>query len=228
LPNGSTYTIEEDSESAKDYTTQIQIGKDSLNTDTYTAKGTISDSDVNVTYINTYNKTETEDNKYNLTVKKTVENNDNYGEKFPFTITIKDKNGNVCKDITNVSDTTGNGVSVADGVITFSLRKDGTFTLNDIPEGYTYEIVENENSGDYKTTIKAPAGASVRNDTKTVSNKISSNETVTYTNKYIKLEEPVVPTGVRVDVLPYIVVCAIAVLGLAAFIVRKRIQKDGE
>lgn len=92
--------------------------------------------------------------------------------------------------------------------------KDGeTVTFSNIPYGVTYEVTEDDYTGEgydaaqYDTNKTGTIGAS------SVSTEVTNNKDVT------------VDTGIVMDSVPFIVMAVIAVIGLAAFTAKKRVQE---
>jgi len=86
---------------------------------------------------------------------------------------------------------------------------DNTVTITNLPAGVEYEVSE-PNSGDYTVSYANEKGTIVKGEVAeaTVTNDKSSN----------------VPTGITLDNMPYIILMAVALVGLGAFALRKRAQ----
>lgn len=94
--------------------------------------------------------------------------------------------------------------------ISFKIKHDETITLSNIPDGVTYLV---EETIDLSLGYEDPGYS--ENDKGTIDSEL---DTVTITNH--KQED--VPTGINLDSLPYLIILAVAIGGLALFIVRKK------
>lgn len=109
---------------------------------------------------------------------------------------------------------------------TFSLKAGDTLTFQDIPDGVTYKVEEDsrhlladgetvdpnsKHDEDYKVTYTNQAGEIETNTTTAV--KVDNEKSTT------------VSTGIVMDSVPFVVMAVIAVLGLAAFTAKKRVQE---
>ena len=97
--------------------------------------------------------------------------------------------------------------------VEITLKHNETVTFTNIPYGVTYEVTENDYSGD---------GYTVSYDTKKTGtiNAVSTDTTIT-NNK-----TGVVDMGIGLDSLPYILMLAIACAGLFVFISKKRMMRE--
>lgn len=91
-----------------------------------------------------------------------------------------------------------------------SIKANETYIFANLPKGVTYEVEE----------INIPAGYNQKsieftNTSQTISN---TDDTVTVTNESITIPD----TGISLDDLPYIILLAVAVLGIAALLLKKR------
>ena len=138
LPQGVTYTVTE--KAGDGFTTE----KDG---DT----GTISDTAATAEFTNTRDEGK-------LTVKKTVVSDldEDKAVKFEFTITLSDKT------ITE----TYSGVEFKEGVATIELADGEEKTIEGLPAGVTYEVVETANDA-YETEKTGDTGPIVKNETAT-------------------------------------------------------------
>lgn len=109
---------------------------------------------------------------------------------------------------------------------TIQVKHGGTVTFTNIPEGVTYEVVEQ---------AKHLKGA---NDAVDPNSPITEDYTVSYTDasdsieadktaaaKVVNEKSTSVSTGIVMDSVPFVVMAVIAVLGLAAFTAKKRVQE---
>jgi TQXA domain-containing protein len=184
-----------------------------------------------------------------LIVKKIVANKTGDTTSYEFTISIIDNNGEIISDLSSLnvyyydkdsSDKRQESLEFNGNKAIF-LLKDGQsmeIVKGQLPSGYKYAIEENIPEGlslgtdfDIKitTTVDGEIDSSVsklnspRSTTRSTLDA-KDNITVTYTNTYKETEVPV-PTGIRVDVLPYILIMMIAIAGFVGLTVRRRITK---
>jgi TQXA domain-containing protein len=158
-----------------------------------------------------------------LTLTKNVDGIKNADE-FKFTITLTDKSG---KPITGEQTVTPKGANITSltfdskGVAEVILKDGQTITINNLPYGTSYKIVEDKYS-DYTTKVTASSGeTTVNNSTRTAYKKfMSANEAVTYLNTYEEITI-VPPTGVRTDMAPLITMTCITMAGLVLMVIRR-------
>lgn len=156
-----------------------------------------------------------------LAVKKEVTGNLGERDKY-FTVKVtftapKDK---VVSEIITYGNT-----SIASGwedskTVEIELKHGDTITFTNIPYGVTYTVAEDSYASDgYDTTYKLNADTAQRD---TVNNEeINSNSaSVTITNN--RNNESIPALGVYLDNLPYVIILAIAVVGLGVYFARKR------
>ena len=143
-------------------------------------------------------------NKY-FDVKITVSDGED-GENYPDSYTV-----------TGGSDAS-NHVTIAAGTETTFKFKDGdTINIANLPYGVNYKVVETDYSGEgYETSYNVD---NVNTDGAVVG---SINETVTITNH----KGAVVDTGIALDSLPYVLLLAVSVVGMAAFVMKKRAERE--
>lgn len=131
---------------------------------------------------------------------------------FKVTVTFTAPEGDTVKsDIVRVNpNQSQETISAGDGwttkTVEFTLKHDETLTLKNIPYGVTYTVVE-DNYTDYNTTYEGENGTI---------NAPTANATIT-NNK-----EGNVDTGVALDSLPYILLLAVACVGMAVVLTKKR------
>ncbi|MGX7105914.1 DUF7601 domain-containing protein [Globicatella sanguinis] len=154
-------------------------------------------------------------NKYeagSLEVKKEVKGN--LGERdreFPITITLNAPEGlNVTSTI--LVDGEDKQITFDNGVATISdltIKHGQTIKLSNLPKGTTYTISEKQ-PDDYQTPkITNDGKGSIEN---------TENDEVTITNT----KDQLIPTGVIIENLPYIVLLVLAIAGLGFFLFKKR------
>lgn len=109
--------------------------------------------------------------------------------------------------------------------ITFKLKDSETLTIANIPAGVTYTVEEVESNGVLKKVDNASTDP---NDTTTykVTGEVSNAKTIAATGTFDetiinnKTLEP--DTGIELDAVPYLMIMAIALMGVAMMIVRRR------
>ena len=97
---------------------------------------------------------------------------------------------------------------------TFYLKHGETFTIHNLPYGVTYEVTEDNYTGDGYTTTHA-----FSDDAKKIN---SASDTVTVTNN----KQATVDTGIVLDSLPYILLLVISLTGAVVFIVKRRSSRE--
>jgi microcystin-dependent protein len=172
---------------------------------------------------------------YSLTLTKEVSGKfADTTKAFDFTITLKDKDGQAVTDSFDVETSTGvtastiadGKIKFTDGTTTVALAHGQTIKIKNLKEGYTYEIQEQLGSDTlYTPSAKVEytdsTGAATSQTMTTLSNgsigtrTLGSNETVTYTNT----RETMVPTGVRTENKPFVMIGVLALLLVGAAVV---------
>jgi hypothetical protein len=221
LPYGYGYSIIE--EGASYYVTDIKTSNSLASIDTNNKS--ISKPHVYEDTTVTYNNTAPLD----LNISKVVENFDesNKDIAYDFSIEITTSNGEKIKDCTLTAYINGfknwTSLTFVDGKATFSLKNGECIMIqNQLPIGYSYKITE-QSSDDYTTRITASSGSTINNDTRTVSkSSVAENESITFTNTYTNKTEEIVPTGIRIDVLPYLIMLVICFGALVGFTIIRR------
>lgn len=155
------------------------------------------------------------ENKYeagSLEVKKEVKGN--LGERdreFPITITLNAPGGlNVTSKI--LVDDEEKEITFDNGVATINdltIKHDQTIKLSNLPKGTTYTISETQPQ-DYQTPV-------ITNDGEGSIENTEIDEVIITNTK-----DQVIPTGVIIDNLPYIVLLVLAIAGLGFFLFKKR------
>ena len=147
-------------------------------------------------------------NKYfKITVTLTGEARKTYANSYPVSGGSKLVNG--------TGDAAASTISI--GTPTdFYLKHGETFTIENLPYGVTYTVVED----DYRQSDKYDAAQYEFSDNQ---KKIDSNsDTVTITNN----KGVDVDTGIALDSLPYVLLLAVSVVGMAAFVMKKRAERE--
>lgn len=152
-----------------------------------------------------------------LTVRKTVSGNmGDRNREFDFTVQAQDSNG-----VPVGVDDTYEGIIVTDGK--FKLKHGQSLVIPELPYGVTCTVTESipEEEG-YTTTVKVDGGEEKSSKTVTVKN-MDTAAVIDFTNtKTLN-----VPTGIFTDNLPYLVMLAMAAIGLTGFgRSRRRVKKS--
>jgi len=182
----------------------------------------------------------------NLT-KKVTGNYANTNQLFTYKITLDDKQttaGQYTITYTKGADATAeldasNPTSITSGTTaTVKLAHGQSLNIADLPSGTTYEIIENQDStysgkfatvdgGTADTTTRSGEGAIGANVTSSgtladnkMENNVLADEDITYTNN----KEYVAPTGIILNILPFVAGIAVVVLLLA--ITNRKRQED--
>ena len=158
-----------------------------------------------------------------LSISKAVTGN--MGDKskyFEFTVTLTGEEGKTYPQEYTVTSTTSNGNNPTTIELgkpaTVYLRDGETFTIENLPKGMTYKVVEAE-AENYTTTID---GASSTD--RTANGEIADADvTVKYVNDY---DNGTIDTGITTDNLPYIVLMGIVVLAGVAMIAKRRMAHN--
>jgi hypothetical protein len=210
LPSGTTYTVTEplpDGSNGQNadltyYTSTVNdtdaagaTTTTTLNASTRGLSGTLEESH-ELTFTNSRTST--------LTIEKAITGTVNADASFSFTVTLLDQNGKAL---------TGNyygGVTVNNGTASIALQGGGRITLTGLPAGCTYTVQE-INATDYTTTIAITGDdGTVDEATKTATGTVYGGTVVSFTN-----DKPLKPaTGLRTDLLPTVLILALA-LGCA-------------
>jgi hypothetical protein len=237
LPNFFRYEIQERNETATDalyevsaietYTDGVEIPKDfapAKNLVQRTVAGTGACVDNEVKYINH----RTEEETISLLLTKLVSGE--LGEKnkaFEFQITLKDKDQNALSGTYEVVPASlegvdlpvidGNKLTFTDGKATVSLKHGQSVTILGLPIGYGYEIQELEKVNtdkQYTTEIAVKLSTGIKSGTDTVKGKTITEQNVTVTKEvqYTNTKEPIARTGIRTDLIPFVVGCILVFL----------------
>ena len=165
-----------------------------------------------------------------LAIRKNVTGNmGDQSAYFKVTVTLKgEENKEYAKSYTvSESSFAGDGTipanptSIAVGTQTdFYLKHGETITIANLPYGVTYSVVEDDytdgTKGGYDTAIY---DCSDKNDVKIID---TAKETVDITNN----KGVTVDTGINLDSLPYIMILAVAALGMVGFVAKKRKEEE--
>lgn len=102
--------------------------------------------------------------------------------------------------------------------VEITLKHDETVTFTNIPYGVTYTVVEN----DYTAEADGGYDAASYNFDDTNKKIDSASENVTITNN----KDGEIDTGINMDSMPYILLLAVACMGLFVFISKKRMMRE--
>lgn len=99
--------------------------------------------------------------------------------------------------------------------VEITLKHNETVTFNNIPYGVTYDVVENDYTADgYDAADHNFADSNKKID--------SPSDSVTITNN----KGGTVDTGISMDAMPYVLLLAVACVGLFLFITKKRMMRE--
>lgn len=119
---------------------------------------------------------------------------------------------------TDGTNTVNSSTYTVDSTDTIYLKHGQTVTISNVPEGTEYDI-EEQGAVNYETYIDGSSTDSKSAPTKKVTSA-NTNDNTSFVNNY----EQVTLTGVFINVAPYIIVVAIAVLGI--IFIRKTSRND--
>lgn len=167
-----------------------------------------------------------------LSVKKSVtgnmgDKNKKFKVKVTFTVptnqTVKSTISYVVGGVTNTIDPDDDGWTESK-TVDIELNNEETVTFTNIPYGVTYTVKESDYSTDNYTTSYKVGETEVQNSDETgATGSINTgSSTVTITNN----KQKEVDTGIDLDSLPYILVLAVACMGLVAFVSKKRMMRE--
>ena len=160
-----------------------------------------------------------------LSVKKTVTGiMGDQQKEFTVKVTFTAPEGDTVREaITYVDGTETKTIAAGEGwtgskEVEITLKHDETVTFTNIPYGVTYTVVEN----DY--TAEADGGYDAASYNFDDNNKKidTASESVTITNN----KDGEIDTGINMDSMPYILLLAVACMGLFVFISRKRMMRE--
>lgn len=155
-----------------------------------------------------------------LTIGKIITGNYSDPEDvFEVTVTITPDEGKTIN--ADPIDWNTENVTEEDGVYTavYTLKGDGTVTIQNLPYDVTYKVEETD-SGKYTLVSYSTIIGSEEDPVESNSGSFDAESIeVTITNN----RDTVIPVGVALDNLPYIIAIAVVILGLAVFTVRRRI-----
>lgn len=157
-----------------------------------------------------------------LSVKKTVTGiMGDQQKEFTVKVTFTAPTGDTVREaITYVDGTETKTIAAGEGwtgskEVEITLKHNETVTFTNIPYGVTYNVVEN----DYTADGYDAASYSFDDTNKEID---SASEGVTITNN----KGGTVDTGISMDAMPYILLLAVACMGLIVFISKKRMMRE--
>ena len=153
--------------------------------------------------------------------KKVTGNMGDRSKEFNVTVTFTAPEGKTVRSTIDYTDN-GEGKTIAPEAwsgntasASITLKHDETVTFENIPYGVTYTVVEdNYQDEGYTTTTNYSDDTNKKIDTAT--------DTVTITNN----KSATVDTGIALDSLPYVLLLAVSVMGIAAFVMKKRAERE--
>lgn len=224
IEGNNTRTLDVHVKYANNSEEQLEISSYAL----YTGKPPITYDEFNSTakssgFTNTYTT-------HDLTLEKQVTGNQGDRDKyFEFTVSITKAVAGTVYDV-DLTDATWNGspknpteLTVNSGGTisgTFYLKDDESIVIQGLTAGTDYTITETEYTDDgYKTSYKIDNGIVSEASSTGEQNMRDSDQKVTFTNN----KEGTVPTGIILEIAPYIVLATVVLAGLTAlFVTRKR------
>ena len=186
-------------------------------------KDTTTKADLNFT--NDYGADEEEnDSTHDVTITKNITGNmANMADTFHFDVTVNGANGEWYKVVVkeNAEDQNGTEYHIVSGTpATYEIGHGGTIQIFGLTETDSYSVSEQEaGHNGYTTTV---SGDATSVDNKTVSGSLTADDTnITYTNN----KATSTPTGIIMNIAPYIVLLAFAAVA-ALFFLRRRNNRE--
>lgn len=191
----------------------------------YTAFVTLNFKDEDKDGITDGTKTDGFTNEYSagsLAIKKNVTGNMGDQEAyFAVKVTLNGETSKTYLESYSVSGGSydGNPTTIAiDTETTFYLKHDETITIENLPYGVTYTVVEEDYTSEANGGYDEAKYEFEDNDKKID----SASDTVTITNN----KDITVDTGISLDSMPYILILAVACIGLFMFFAKKRMMRE--
>lgn len=162
---------------------------------------------------------------HHLTITKDITGNMSVGTtQFPVTVTFSSTKP--VDTAISVVDASGTAKSVTwdnnktSGTLTILVTDEGTYNINNIPNDVTVtSVVESTTDHPLYTATYSVDGATASADTPS-NLAMTTDHSVAITNTY----DHEVETGITMDSIPYIVLLALAVVGIAAVTMKKRYE----
>lgn len=155
-----------------------------------------------------------------LSVTKDIKGNmADMNKEFAFTIVFTAPTGETVNSAITVTkpDGTTENITFATGKTTYTytinLGDDDTVTFTNIPEGVTYTVSEDAENYTSDEGVFSDENMSI---------SANDEDTVTFTNTLTKE----VDTGITMDSMPYVLLLAVACMGLFVFISKKRMMRE--
>lgn len=190
------------------------------------------DGKVRVAAVHTEGEGEAKSGEFNneysagsLSVKKTVTGiMGDQQKEFTVKVTFTAPEGDTVREaITYVDGTETKTIAAGEGwtgskEVEITLKHNETVTFTNIPYGVTYTVVEN----DYTDEADGGYDAAFYDFDDTNKKIDSASENVTITNN----KDGEIDTGISMDSMPYILLLAVACMGLVVFISKKRMMRE--
>ena len=153
-------------------------------------------------------------NAGNLTINKVVTGNySDPDDEFTVTVTLTPITGKTLKaDPIVATGAKSFNQDKTTGVvtITYTVKKDSAFTIENVPYDINYNVVESANTLDYTVTYENPSGL-----------MDASVETTNITNS----RDKDIVTGINLDNLPFVILLVSALGGIVVFTIKKRLSQ---
>lgn len=202
---------------------------------TTSTEGVVTIGDKSSTFDNVYGKVDDDPVLHNVTLTKTLSGDGaNLKQEFPFTIKItnddgdhqvfkiwNDANGNHSEDIGEVSTIVANDTTA----VSYQLGKDETVKIFGLRDGDTYTISEGNMSGnnDKKTadgyTVKIDG---VEDADGQIAKELASTDDDEISVTFDNYRTSVTPTGIVMNVAPYVLLVVVAAAGCFVFLRKRR------
>ncbi len=190
------------------------------------------DGKVRVAVVHTEGEGEAKSGEFNneysagsLSVKKNVTGiMGDQQKEFTVKVTFTAPEGDTVREaITYVDGTETKTIAAGDGwtgskEVEITLKHDETVTFTNIPYGVTYTVVENDYTAEDDGGYDA-ASYNFDDNNKKID---TASENVTITNN----KDGDIDTGINMDSMPYILLLAVACMGLIVFISKKRMMRE--
>ena len=169
---------------------------------------------------------------YDLTIAKQVTGEMGDRDKqFTFQIQLKESDGSiltgeydytggVMEGMTGITAPEPGTLRLEDGAADFTLSHGQTITIHGLPVGTSYTITEPDAQADGYTVTANGEDAKMTRDA-SCNGTLSQDTTVTFTNE----KATAVPTGIRLDTLPWLLTLACGLGGCAALCVTGKIRR---
>lgn len=210
LPAGTEYTVTE-----KGSTMDAVSGETKF--EDYTVECTGCEGVIEANKARTASVTNIRNTSGDFSITKRLTGNIADGNtEFRFVVSVTTDSGNATFKIGDKSYT---------GIASFTLKKNETVKLTEVPNGALITVTEADYSGNgYTTTYKVDDGAEESGRTVTVTENTKAPQTVTFINhRAVDID-----MGILLDYLPYVVLALMTLAGIVIFIFRRRRKDDDE